>query len=62
MQFQIDSMVCGGCVRSVTKAIQGVDPAAEVSADPATHLVAVKTGAAREAIVAALVKAGYEPA
>ena len=26
MQFHIENMTCGGCVRSVTKAIQSVDP------------------------------------
>jgi copper chaperone len=25
MQFQIDNMTCGGCARSVTKAIHSVD-------------------------------------
>ena len=35
MQFHIENMTCGGCVRSVTKAIQSVDPSAEVTADPA---------------------------
>ena len=45
MQFHIENMTCGGCVRSVTKAIQSVDPAAEVSADPGTHKVEVKSAA-----------------
>ncbi len=27
MQFHIENMTCGGCARSVTKAIQSVDPA-----------------------------------
>ena len=30
MQFHIENMTCGGCARSVTKAIQSVDPQAEV--------------------------------
>jgi copper chaperone len=37
MQFHIQNMNCDGCVRSVTKAIQSVDPSAEVRADPASH-------------------------
>ena len=50
MQFHIENMTCGGCARSVTKAIQSVDPAAEVKADPATHKVEVTSVApAREA-------------
>ena len=34
MQFHIENMTCGGCARSVTKAIQSVDPTAEVNAIP----------------------------
>lgn len=59
MQFHIDNMTCGGCVRSVTKAIQSVDPAAQVSADPATHKVDVTTTAPRAAIEAVLADVGY---
>lgn len=62
MQFHIENMTCGGCVRSVTKAIQSVDPAAEVSADPGTHKVEVKSSAARERLAAALTEVGYAPA
>lgn len=62
MQFHIENMTCGGCVRSVTKAIQSVDPAAEVSADPGTHTVDVKSAAPRERFAAALTEVGYAPA
>ena len=62
MQFFIENMTCGGCVRSVTKAIQSVDPAAEVNADPATHKVEVRSAAPRERLAAALTEVGYAPA
>ena len=62
MQFFIENMTCGGCVRSVTKAIQSVDPAAEVNADPATHKVEVRSAAPRERLAAALTEVGYVPA
>ncbi|MES2915056.1 MAG: heavy-metal-associated domain-containing protein [Pseudomonadota bacterium] len=62
MQFHIENMTCGGCVRSVTKAIQSVDPAAEVSADTATHKVDVKSSAPRERLASALSEVGYAPA
>lgn len=62
MQFHIENMTCGGCARSVTKAIQSVDPAAEVKADPASHKVDVTTVAPRERLVAALSEVGYAPA
>jgi copper chaperone len=59
MQFHIENMTCGGCVRSVTKAIQSVDAAAEVKADPSTHKVDVTSGAPRERIARVLAEAGY---
>lgn len=62
MQFHIESMTCGGCVRGVTKAIHSVDPAAGIKADPATHTVDVTTTALRERLAAALTDAGFAPA
>ena len=62
MQFHIQNMTCGGCARSVTKAIQSVDPTAEVTADPGTHKVEVTSAAPRERLVAALTEVGYAPA
>lgn len=62
MQFHIETMTCGGCVRSVTKVIRSVDPEAEVTADPATHLVEVTTTAPRESLAAVLTEAGFAPA
>lgn len=62
MQFHIENMTCGGCARSVTKAIQSVDPTAEVKADPSSHTVDVVTQAPRERLVVALTEVGYAPA
>jgi copper chaperone len=62
MQFTITDMTCGGCVRGVTAAIRDVDPAAEVQADLATHLVQVTTTAPRDRLLTALTDAGYTPA
>ena len=59
MQFHIENMTCGGCVRGVTKAIQSVDPVAQVSADPATHKVDVVTSALRAKLEAVLADAGF---
>ncbi|MDP2081066.1 heavy-metal-associated domain-containing protein [Pseudotabrizicola sp.] len=62
MQFHIETMTCGGCARGVTKAIQGVDAAATVQADPPNRRVDVTTTAPRDRIVAALTEAGFAPA
>ena len=59
MQFHIENMTCGGCVRGVTKAIRSVDPEAEVNADLATHAVDVTTTAPRAKLALALAGAGY---
>lgn len=59
MELRIENMTCGGCARSVTKAIQSVDPAARVEADPSARRVVVTTASPREPILAALAAAGY---
>ena len=59
MQFHLEDMTCGGCARSVTKAIQSVDAAAQVTVDIPTHTVQVQTTAPQAAVVAALEEAGY---
>jgi len=59
MQFHIKNMSCGGCIRSVTKAVQSVDPAATVTPDLQNRNVEVGSNRPREALEAALAKAGY---
>ncbi|MBN8953684.1 MULTISPECIES: heavy-metal-associated domain-containing protein [unclassified Rhizobium] len=59
MDLKIENMTCGGCARSVTKAIQSVDPAARVEADPATRTVKVDTTATGAALRKVLEEAGY---
>lgn len=61
IEFNIDAMTCGHCVRTVTQVVQQVDPDAQVTVDLPAHRVQVQTGKTREAIAAALVEAGYPP-
>lgn len=61
-EFQIPNMSCGHCVRSITEAVQTLDPAARVTADVPQHKVQVETTAQREVLVAKLTEAGYAPA
>lgn len=61
MQFHIENMTCGGCVRGVTKAIHSVDSQAEINADPPTRKLEVNTSASREQIETALNDAGFPP-
>ena len=59
MELRIENMTCGGCAKSVTKAIQSVDPTARVETNPAARAVKVETTATAGAIQQVLEEAGY---
>jgi copper chaperone len=59
MRFHIENMTCGGCARSVTKAIEGVDPTAKVNADPVTKKVTIESALPASTFSRALGDAGY---
>lgn len=59
MELRIENMTCGGCARSVTKAIQSVDPNARIETNPATGMVKVETTATSTALQGVLEAAGY---
>jgi copper chaperone len=59
LRLHVDNMSCQHCVRSVTKALQQLDPAAEVRVDLAQHQVELQGQIAAEAAIAALVAEGY---
>ena len=58
-QFIVEDMTCGHCVASVTKAVQAVDPAAQVTIDLASKKVTVGSSFDVQKISAAIVDAGY---
>lgn len=59
MKFTVDGMTCGHCVRAITRAVQALDPAAQVAVDLAARSVEVQTGLPAERVAAAIVAAGY---
>lgn len=59
IELTLPSMTCGHCVRTVTETVRGIDPAAQVRADVASHRVQIDSQAPRERIVAALAAEGY---
>lgn len=61
MEFRLNNLTCGGCARSVTKAIQAIDPHADVATDPPTRIARVRTSLSEDEIVSALRSAGYPP-
>jgi copper chaperone len=58
-ELQVENMSCGHCVAAVTKAVKAVDGNARVEVDLAGKAVKVQSGAALEAVKAAIADAGY---
>ncbi|SDD48957.1 heavy-metal-associated domain-containing protein [Belnapia rosea] len=58
--FRVANMRCGGCVRSVTSALRGVDPAVEVRVDLGRREVTVEGVADADVLAQALRGAGFE--
>lgn len=58
-EFVTEGMSCGNCVKHVTKAIQGVDPQADVQIDLTQQMVRVKSAQASKTLESAMEEAGY---
>ncbi len=58
--FRVEGMTCGHCERTVTGAVQGVDPGARVEVDLVAGLVRTDSNAAAEQIAQAIRAEGYE--
>lgn len=59
LQFKVEGMSCGHCVKAVTKAVEGVQPGARVDVDLASGNVTVASVDNAQAISAAIEDAGY---
>lgn len=59
LHFYIPNMTCGGCAKSVTKALLNVDPQARIDTDPSMGNVKVDSALDENAFLAALSAAGY---
>ncbi|WP_199320341.1 heavy-metal-associated domain-containing protein [Leptolyngbya sp. FACHB-261] len=62
IQLKVPDLACSACVATVTSAIQKLDPAATVQADPKTKLVQVETSQSEETLRQTLLKIGYPAA
>jgi copper chaperone len=60
VQFHIENMTCGGCVRGVTRAIHSVDPSAGIEADPPTRKLTVRSDRPAADFLPALEAAGFD--
>jgi copper chaperone len=59
MQFHVPSMTCGHCVRTITRAIQTLDPQARVDVDLDAQRVAVTATLTSDQVVAVLAAQDY---
>ena len=57
--FTVQNMTCGHCVRAVTQAIQGADPAAQVRVDLEAKRVQVLSKLSDDQVIALIVEEGY---
>lgn len=58
--LKVNGMTCGGCVKSVTRAVQSVPKVEQVAVDLAGREVRVSGDADPAAVRAAIEAAGYE--
>ncbi len=59
LQFDVPDMDCESCIRSITEAVQKLDPKAHVSADLATKRVVIGSGGDVHDFVTAIEGAGF---
>ena len=59
MQFRVENMSCGSCVKHITQAIAAIDPNAKVDVNIADKKVTVDSVASAQDIEAALAEDGY---
>jgi copper chaperone len=59
MQFSVDNITCGHCVRAITAALQDLDADAKVDVDLLSGRVKVEGSFTSTAAVAAMEAAGY---
>lgn len=59
LRFNIPNMTCGGCAKSVTKALLSVDPQARIETDPPAREVRIDSVVDESAFGEALREAGY---
>ncbi len=59
MELTVPSIMCEGCVETITKAIKNLDPQAQVSADLARKTITVQTTTSRSDICTAIANTGH---
>ena len=57
--FTVTGMTCGHCEKAVTRAVQQIDPQAQVTIDRAHNQVQIESTQPREALTQAITEEGY---
>lgn len=57
--FNVTGMTCGHCEKAVTRALQALDPQAQVNIDRAHDRVEVESTQSRETLAKAIAEEGY---
>lgn len=58
-RFHIPGMTCGGCISAVTRAVQKLDPHAQVESDLENRRISVASDKSTISLLTALENAGY---
>ncbi len=57
--IHVPGMSCGGCLRTVTRALQTLDPQARIESDLKTRTIKVASHKEEASLLAAVSNAGY---
>ena len=57
--FTVTGMTCGHCEAAVKRAVEAIDPAAEVTADRTQNRVEVQSDLPRESLAKVIAEEGY---
>lgn len=59
MEFRIEGMTCGRCVSTLSRAIQAIDPSANVNAQLGERMLSVSSSVAVDDVQRAIEATGY---
>lgn len=62
IQLKVPNMACDACGKTITQAVQEIDPTAEVQTDPKTKQVTVESNVSESSVREAIAAAGYPAA
>lgn len=61
IEYTVQDMTCGSCVKRITQALIELDPQAQVDVDLPTKRVSIESAQSAEALRAKIAEAGYTP-